>query len=91
MMRIFDVSERMRMRRGAHAGLVREQAALGALGDSSPDAEERAAKASRRVERTLEDKRKRLRQVAGVHDEHDERTGDIKHGHDRHELFGNGC
>ena len=90
-MRVFDVSERVGMRRGAHAGFVREQAALGALRDGCPDAEEGAAQTGGRVEGALEDEGKGIGEVAGVHDEHDDGTADVEDGHDGHELLGDGC
>ena len=89
-MRILDVGERMSMRGGTHTGFVAEQTALCALRDCSPNAKECTTKASSWIKCALENEADSRRKVASIHNEHDESTANVKHRHDRHELFGDG-
>ena len=91
LVRALDVGQRMRVRRGAHTGLVREQAALGALADGRL---ERIANAAAddglRHEGVLEDHAEGLRHVADAGKEHDQAADQIQAGHDRHDLLRDG-
>ena len=91
LVRALDVGQRMRVRRGAHTGLVREQAALGALADSRLECvADAAADDGLRHEGVLEDHAEGLRHVADAGKEHDQTADQIQAGHDRHDLLRDG-
>ena len=91
LVRALDIGQRVRMRRGAHAGLVREQAALGALADGRLErVADAAADDGLRRECVLEDHAEGLRHVADAGNEHDQAAEQIQAGHDRHDLFRDG-
>lgn len=91
LVRALDVGQRMRVRRGAHTGLVREQAALGALADGRLERiADAAADDGLRHEGVLEDHAEGLRHVADAGKEHDQAADQIQAGHDRHDLLRDG-
>ena len=91
LVRRFNACERVSVGRGAHTGLVGEQAALGTLGDRGLDGvAEAAADDGLRLKGVLEDEADGLGGVLDAGNEHDE-TADKEHGrHDGDDLFRHG-
>ena len=90
LMRVLHIGQRMRVRGRAHARLVGEQAALGALRQRGDDAEGDAADRRLRVKGALEDKSERIDHMRAVRHEHRDTADQIDDGHDGNQLLGDG-
>ena len=91
LVRIFDVGERVGVGRGAHTGLVGEQAALRALGDGELDGvAEAAADDGLRLKGVAEDHGEGLGNVLDTDNEHDEAAEEEHRRHEGHDLFRHG-
>ncbi len=89
-MRVLDVGHGVGVGRGAHACLVGEEAALGALGHGGEDAKADAGELGLGVEGALEDEGEGGGDVLDVEDEDDQASQQVDQGHDRDDLLGPG-